>query len=195
MSCVAIIGLGNPGSRYSNTRHNLGFWLLNKFANSHDISFQAKPKFCSEISKFILNDRSCMLVKPLSFMNQSGKFLHSLLLNNGCDIEESIVVHDELTLSVGQMKISKGRSNAGHNGVASVLAALGSTITRLRLGIGQKESSHMSLSDYVLSSFNPHEETLLEARYNHFLAALKFLLTNGVDKAMNFYIQPLPDRI
>lgn len=136
-----------------------------------------------------------MLVKPLSFMNQSGKFLHSLLLNNGCDIQESIVVHDELTLSVGQMKISKGRSNAGHNGVASVFAALGSTITRLRLGIGQKESSHMSLSDYVLSSFNPHEAELLEARSNHFLAALKVLLTNGVDQAMNFYNQPLPDRI
>ena len=128
MSCVAIIGLGNPGSRYSKTRHNLGFWFLDNLAKSHGITFQSKSKFNSDISKFTHNDRSYMLVKPLTFMNQSGKYLRSLLSSNSCDVDKSILVHDELTLQVGQMKISTGKSAGGHNGVKSIFDTLGMRI-------------------------------------------------------------------
>lgn len=191
MSCVAIIGLGNPGSKYNKTRHNLGFWFLDNLASSHGITFQSKSKFKSDISKFTYNDRSYMLVKPLTFMNQSGKYLRSLLTTNSCDIEESILVHDELTLSVGQMKISKGKSAGGHNGVKSIFDELGNSLTRLRLGIGQKENPHMELSDYVLSTFNPSENRLLQSRFDHFLSALQSMLNDGIDRAMNIYNQPI----
>lgn len=191
MSCVAIIGLGNPGSRYSKTRHNLGFWFLDNLAKSHGITFQSKSKFNSDISKFTHNDRSYMLVKPLTFMNQSGKYLRSLLSSNSCDVDKSILVHDELTLQVGQMKISTGKSAGGHNGVKSIFDTLGNSLCRLRLGIGQKENPDMGLSDYVLTTFKQSEGQLLESRSKHFLNALKSILDDGIEQAMNIYNQPI----
>jgi PTH1 family peptidyl-tRNA hydrolase len=132
-----------------------------------------------------------MLVKPLTFMNQSGKYLRSLLSSNSCDVDKSILVHDELTLQVGQMKISTGKSAGGHNGVKSIFDTLGNSLCRLRLGIGQKENPDMGLSDYVLTTFKQSEGQLLESRSKHFLNALKSILDDGIEQAMNIYNQPI----
>ena len=113
MSCIAIVGLGNPGTQYVNSRHNLGFWLLNKLAESQKINFTEKSKYCAEVSKISLQEKSFMLVKPLTYMNESGKFLKGLLANNNCELKESIIVHDELTLPVGHLKISVGQGDGG----------------------------------------------------------------------------------
>ena len=109
MTCIAIVGLGNPGARYVNSRHNLGFWLIDKLAVEHKIKFIEKSRYCAEIAKFSLGEKSFMLIKPLTFMNESGKFLKGLLANNNCELKESIIVHDELTLPVGHLKISVGQ--------------------------------------------------------------------------------------
>lgn len=189
MSCTAIVGLGNPGIQYVKTRHNLGFWLLDHLADSQKACFQDKSKFCAEIAKFTYAGKSFMLVKPLTFMNQSGKFLKSLFLKNNCDITRTILVHDELTLPVGHMKISTGLGDGGHNGVKSVFFGIGHAPIRLRLGIGQKQKPEMDLADYVLSKFLPEEIEVLENRLKNFLNALKSLMFEGVDRAMTKYNQ------
>jgi PTH1 family peptidyl-tRNA hydrolase len=195
VSCTAIIGLGNPGAQYSNSRHNLGFWLLDKFAESQKINFIEKSKYCAEICKMSFQDKSFMLVKPITFMNESGKFLKSLLSSNNCELEESILVHDELTLPVGRMKISVGQGDGGHNGVKSVFSGIGQNLKRLRLGIGPKLNPDMDLANHVLSKFSSDEQATLEHHSLLFLNALKSLMTEGVEKAMNLYNQSLPTKI
>lgn len=187
MSCIAIVGLGNPGARYVNSRHNLGFWLIDKLADEHKIKFIEKSRYCAEIAKFSLGEKSFMLIKPLTFMNESGKFLKGLLANNNCELKESIIVHDELTLPVGHLKISVGQGDGGHNGVKSVFSEIGLNLKRLRLGIGAKKKPEMDLANHVLSRFTPQEQAVLDMQAGHFLNALNSLMTDGVEKAMNFY--------
>ena len=194
MSCSAIVGLGNPGAQYAQTRHNLGFWLLDHLADTQQVVFQEKSKFRAEITKFSYAEKSFMLVKPLTFMNESGKFLKMLLSKNNCEISDTILIHDELTLPVGRMKISKSNGDGGHNGVRSVFSAIGSDLVRFRLGIGQKNPT-MDLADHVLSKFIPDEIQLLEKQKENFLNALMSLITEGVDKAMNRYNQTSPNSI
>ena len=195
MSCSAIVGLGNPGAQYAQTRHNLGFWLLDHLADTQQVVFQEKSKFRAEITKFSYAEKSFMLVKPLTFMNESGKFLKMLLSKNNCEISDTILIHDELTLPVGRMKISKSNGDGGHNGVRSVFSAIGSDLVRFRLGIGQKKNPTMDLADHVLSKFIPDEIQLLEKQKENFLNALMSIITDGVDKAMNRYNQTSPNSI
>ena len=195
MSCTAIIGLGNPGAQYVNSRHNLGFWLLDKFAESQKINFTEKSKFSAEICKISYQGKSFILVKPITFMNESGKFLKSLLSSNNCELEQSILVHDELTLPVGRMKISLGQGDGGHNGVKSVFSGIGRNLKRLRLGIGPKQNPEMGLANHVLSKFSSDEQATLEHQSVLFLDALKSLMTEGVEKDMNLYNQSLSTKI
>ena len=195
MSCTAIIGLGNPGAQYVNSRHNLGFWLLDKFAESQKINFTEKSKFSADICKISYQGKSFILVKPITFMNESGKFLKSLLSSNNCELEQSILIHDELTLPVGRMKISLGQGDGGHNGVKSVFSGIGRNLKRLRLGIGPKQNPEMSLANHVLSNFSSDEQATLEHQSVLFLDALKSLMTEGVEKAMNLYNQSLSTKI
>jgi PTH1 family peptidyl-tRNA hydrolase len=188
VSCVAVIGLGNPGLIYTRTRHNLGFWLLDKFANHKKTTFHLKSRYNSEIAKLSCNHKSCILIKPQTYMNESGKNLKTLLSQNNCDPSEAILVHDEVTLPVGRMKITNGgRSHGGHNGVKSVFSSLGDSICRLRIGIGQNNNPNSKLSDFVLSDFNEEEVKCLELRSETFLNALCSLINDGPDKTMNVF--------
>tara|TARA_B100000282_G_C31687015_1_gene469544 strand:+ start:384 stop:971 length:588 start_codon:yes stop_codon:yes gene_type:complete len=195
VSCSAIVGLGNPGSYYAQTRHNLGFWLLDHLADTQQVVFQEKSKFSAEITKLSYAEKSFMLVKPLTFMNESGKFLKMLLSKNNCDVTDTILVHDEITLPVGRIKISKNNGDGGHNGVRSVFSNIGTNLTRLRLGIGQKKNPAMDLSDYVLSKFSTEETQLLDQQKENFLNALKSLMSEGADRAMNRFNQTSPNTI
>jgi PTH1 family peptidyl-tRNA hydrolase len=195
VSCSAIVGLGNPGSYYAQTRHNLGFWLLDQLADTQQVVFQEKSKFSAEITKLSYAEKSFMLVKPLTFMNESGKFLKMLLSKNNCDVTDTILIHDELTLPVGRMKISKNNGDGGHNGVRSVFLNIGSNLTRLRLGIGQKKNPAMDLADHVLSKFTTEETQLLDQQKENFLNALKSLMSEGADRAMNRFNQTSPNTI
>jgi len=195
VSCVAIVGLGNPGSQYKTTRHNLGFWLVEKLANLHNASFQEKSKYCAQVAMISNLEKSFMIVKPLTFMNESGKYLKNLLSKNNCDSTQTILVHDELTLPIGHMKISKGNGDGGHNGVRSVFSGIGDNLVRLRLGIGQKRHPEMELSDHVLSRFSSDESQVLEQRAVSFLKALQSLMFEGTEKAMCLYNQSTPKTI
>ena len=137
MADFAVIGLGNPGEVYRNTRHNLGFWLLDKIAEKENVKFKNSREYHADHIIVPYNGINILLIKPMTYMNESGRYLLSILNYFRCPLANVILIHDELTLPLGELKISKNRGPGGHNGVSSVISALGSSLTRFRIGIGK----------------------------------------------------------
>ena len=190
MKKCGIIGLGNPGSRYSQTRHNIGFWFLDEFAKQNELTFSRNEKFGADSCKYLLKGcHQILLVKPSTFMNNSGTILPSLLKYSGFWESPIVVIHDELNLPLGVLKVSNSKGAGGHNGVKSIMSSLNSQITRIRIGIGGKTKPNQNLSDYVLSSFNQEESEILSKRLPHFLNALYSIVEFGVEKTMNIFNQ------
>ena len=160
MAELAIIGLGNPGQRYVDTRHNLGFWLLDQFCLQLGSKFVYKSKFETEVVNLQIGTKNCLLLKPMSYMNESGLHLKKLLAYTNCPSDGAILIHDDITLPFAALKISRGKGSGGHNGVKRV-QILGQTMVRLRLGIGKKLTTY--LTSHVLSSFNPVEKEYLNS--------------------------------
>ncbi|MCX5922383.1 MAG: aminoacyl-tRNA hydrolase [Candidatus Dependentiae bacterium] len=148
-SISTIIGLGNPGRQYHYNRHNIGFLVLDALAEAHGGSWRTKEHM--EIADIMLNGAKILLIKPQTFMNNSGKVI-SYLAKQGIKPENILVVHDELELSFGQLKFKVGGSHKGHNGLKSIIASCGDGFARLRFGIGRPENRE-DVSDYVLQNF------------------------------------------
>ena len=187
MAQNAIIGLGNPGDCYQNTRHNIGFWLVEELAKSRGLTFKSKSKFNALTASLVMQEKSYLLVKPMTYMNESGRFLKSLLAYSNCPSESVILVHDDITLPIGGMKVSNSKGHGGHNGVRSVMHALGTSLVRLRLGVGPNPNALNSLASYVLSAFNSDELEKLNDRKDYFITALLKIVDEGVDSAMNLF--------
>ncbi len=150
-----IVGLGNPGSDYARTRHNAGFWFVDEIANKCGNVFRQESKFHGEISRCRINGNEIWLLKPSTFMNRSGDAVVALVNYYKILPEEILVVHDELDLMPGCMKIKKGGGNAGHNGLKDISAKLSTpNFWRLRLGTGHPRTLGMSqqVADFVLSA-------------------------------------------
>ena len=190
MTKVAIIGLGNPGSIYQRTRHNVGFWLIDQFAEENNFTFRFDSKSDSEISENTFYEKKIMLIKPMSFMNDSGSHLLPLLQTNGYGNNPIVVIHDELTLPFGAIKVSSiGKGSGGHNGIKSIINSVGNAFIRIRIGIGSKKIPEQTLSEYVLSKFSKEESLILENKKLHFLHAIQLVIEKGVDAAMNLLNQ------
>ena len=190
MTKVAIIGLGNPGSIYQRTRHNVGFWLIDQFAEENNFTFRFDSKSDSEISENTFYEKKIMLIKPMSFMNDSGSHLLPLLQTNGYGNSPIVVIHDELTLPFGAIKVSSiGKGSGGHNGIKSIINSVGNAFIRIRIGIGSKKIPEQTLSEYVLSKFSKEESLILENKKLHFLHAIQLVIEKGVDAAMNLLNQ------
>lgn len=149
MSIKAIIGLGNPGSKFNNTRHNIGFAILDELAKKYWGSWSDKDAM--QIAQIRINDQPIMLIKPQTFMNSSGQVI-PFLRKKGIEPEQMLVIHDELELPFGIVKTKQGGSHKGHNGVRSIIDAGAKECHRLRFGIGRPESKD-EVSDYVLQKF------------------------------------------
>lgn len=145
----AIIGLGNPGPKYYYTRHSIGFRILDAFAQAHNLDWQTKGNL--ELSQLERDDKTIWLLKPQTFMNDSGKVIPFLQLK-GIKPEEMLVIHDELELPFGEIKMKFGGSARGHNGLKSIIATCGDQFMRLRFGIGRPEDRN-EVADYVLQKF------------------------------------------
>ena len=145
----AILGLGNPGLKFYNTRHNIGFQVVDALAASYNSSFKARDKM--EVASVSLNGQTLVLVKPLTFMNNSGEVV-PYLQKQGIKAENTIVVHDELELPFGKAALKKGGSAKGHNGLRSLIAFSGPDFWRLRCGIGRPERKE-DVPHYVLAPF------------------------------------------
>lgn len=151
----AIIGLGNPGPKYYHTRHNIGFRILDAFADAHQLSWQSKDTM--EIAAFNTGDKKVLLIKPQTFMNDSGKVIPGLL-KQGIKPENILVIHDELEQPFGKIQIRMGGSARGHNGLKSIIAACGDQFARMRFGIARPAIKE-DVPEYVLERFkeNPAE--------------------------------------
>ena len=167
-STVFVIGLGNPGKKYVNTRHNLGFLALDKLKQSlHGSDWQLEKKFQAEISEVIHQQYKIFFVKPQTFMNNSGESIQKLLTFYKASPKDIIVLHDEVDIPFGKIKTTLSSRAAGHNGIRDIIEKLGTQdFRRIRLGVGKSENPNVSLADHVLHNFSETEmqqlPTLLE---------------------------------
>ena len=163
LTIKAIIGLGNPGPKYHKHRHNIGFLVLDALAQAHGGFWQTKDN--ADVAQITINNQRILLIKPLTFMNDSGKVIPSLL-KQGIKPENMLVIHDELEKPFGNISIRIGGSAKGHNGLRSIIGVCGMEFPRLRFGIGRPERKE-DVPHYVLSNFTQDsaqlEHHILEA--------------------------------
>ena len=189
MSITVIAGLGNPGANYRNTRHNIGFSVVDKLASKLGGVWKHEAKFEAETAIVTCGDRKLILVKPQTFMNASGRALGAILRYRKLAAPSLMVIYDDITLDVGRPKLSLKGSGGGHNGIADLLEQVGAGFARYRIGIGAKPHKEMDLADYVLSKFTPDDLTLLADLMPTFLDHLRLVIDNGTEPAMNFINQ------
>ena len=157
-----IVGLGNPGKSYSNNRHNIGFKVLEKLEYTYNIPKFTK-KFKSNFSKFVFNEKLLLLLKPLTYMNNSGVAVKEIKDFYNIDIKNIYVIHDEIDLNLGQVKIKNGGGHNGHNGLKSIDQSIGKSYNRIRIGVSRPskiygENVDENISNWVLSDFTSDEK-------------------------------------
>ena len=189
-----IIGLGNPGRGYANNRHNVGFMCLNYFAKEQGIRFD-KKRSKARIGTGEVADNEVVVAKPQTYMNLSGQSVYPLAKNFDIDRNDLIVIHDDLDLPPGKIRIRLGGGSAGHKGVNSIITELGGPdFIRIRIGIGRpnliRDSPEISEVDtiaYVLSDFTSEEKQIITQIIPRVNEALLCLLSEGLTQAMNKY--------
>jgi len=197
---ILIVGLGNPGEKFKNTRHNLGFRVVELFReknNSPDFKFS--KKFNAEISEDFFNNEKIILAKPQTFMNESGKSVRKIISGFKCNplgsppagvqqVSSLVVVHDDIDLPLGKIRISKSRGSAGHKGIESIIEKLGmNNFVRLRVGILPKTGKPKNPEKFVLQKFRKDEKERIERAIEKSVNALDLIVKRGVEKAMNEY--------
>ena len=181
-----VVGLGNPGRAYENTRHNAGWQVLDEFARRRGAEFRRSWRRPVQSTKAALEGAgSLLLVKPLTFMNLSGDVLPGLMRPAGLAAKDLIVVADDVNLPLGKLRIRAAGSAGGHNGLKSVIERLGTEeFVRVRVGVGEQEEGK-SLKDHVLERMRPEERRELAEAAARAADALECILVRGVDSAMN----------
>lgn len=182
-----IVGLGNPGDKYENTRHNAGFSAIDAIADKFGIDVSIE-KHKALIGKGIIEGNKVLLVKPLTYMNNSGESIREIVDYYKEDASTNlIVIYDDISLSLGQLRIRKKGSAGGHNGIKSIIAHLGSDVfMRIKMGVGEKPAK-MDLADYVLGHFSNDEAPKMKEAYGRGLLASVAIMNEGPDKAMNLF--------
>jgi len=186
MSVTLIAGLGNPGREYAATRHNLGFTVIDALAAAEGLKWKEDSRFESATARWDVRPGvTRLLVKPQTFMNESGRALRLLLDFHKVPVDELIVAYDDLTIDLGRVKVSISGSAGGHNGVASLLEHLGNGFIRYRLGIGAPRPAEMDLKDFVLGKFSTEQNQLIDQKLTTFVDGLRLLMNRGYAEAMN----------
>ncbi|MET0261374.1 MAG: aminoacyl-tRNA hydrolase [Rariglobus sp.] len=186
MSISLVAGLGNPGRDYDQTRHNVGFVVVEALARQLGLAWQKQRSFEAEVARWDPEPgRTVYFAKPLTFMNESGRALQAMTGFYKIPGTAVTAVYDDLTINLGLVKVSVSGSAGGHNGVASLLERLGNGFIRYRIGIGPKDPPQMDLKDFVLGKFTPSQHLLLENNLERYVTGLRLVLDHGADKAMN----------
>lgn len=187
MSYRLIVGLGNPGSEYAQTRHNIGFRLVDAFARKHGSEpWKKDRKLKGELTTLVHPDfGKLILLKPTTYMNGSGTAVQKASSYYKIPPEQLVIAYDEINLPLGEVKLSVTGSAGGHNGLADILTVLPPRFARVRIGIGAKPHKEMALADYVLSKFSSDEETIVSASMERYVESLERLLRDGPEMAMN----------
>ncbi len=181
-----IVGLGNPGKAYRNTRHNVGFRIIEILAERHNIKLKRKWRLKARVGRGQIEGRDLVLVQPVAFMNLSGAAVRPVLDYYRIPLNGLLVILDDVNLELERIRLRGKGSHGGHKGLESIIAALGSDdFCRLRLGIGPGPSS--SMKRYVLGVFTPNEREVVELVLEQAAEAVEMLLREGMAAAMNKY--------
>ena len=181
-----IVGLGNPGSQYSGTRHNAGFCALDLLAgklNAPIFKLKHKALFCDV--KY--GSKRILLVKPQTFMNLSGEAVNAFYRFYGIPSEKVVVLMDDISLPAGKLRIRKNGSDGGHNGLKSIQLYIGQDYPRIKLGVGEKPHPEYDLSKWVLSKFSDSDKKLMDGLYKKAVDAILEMLDGDIASAMNKY--------
>ena len=179
-----IVGLGNPGSKYKNTRHNIGFMVVSRLAKALGVRFNGK-RFESRNAVARYRNRELILFRPQTFMNQSGRAVKACVDYFGLNVDDILVVHDDLDLPLGRVKVVQKGGAGGHRGILSLTQSLGTDrFSRVKVGIGRPQYDE-GVEDYVLSPFYKNERVLLDEALQLALQAVQIFVTHGVVSAMN----------
>ena len=180
-----IAGLGNPGREYQNTRHNIGFDVIDRIADAYHIDMSDK-KHKAISGRGVIDGTKVILVKPQTYMNLSGESIRQIADYYDVDTtEELIVIHDDISLDVGQIRIRTKGSAGGHNGLKNIILNLGhDRFARIKVGVGEKPKGY-DLADYVLGHFTTEERKVLETSGEHAVEAVRMVLAGDPEGAMN----------
>jgi PTH1 family peptidyl-tRNA hydrolase len=184
-----IVGLGNPGTKYTLTRHNIGFLAIDALARSFNGELR-KEEHKALTLKLKLDDQEVLLAKPQTYMNHSGESVVPLMQYYKIEPEHVLVIHDEIDLPFNYMKIQKNRGPGGHNGIKSITEQLGhQDFARIRLGVGRPSNTNIPVVDYVLQNFDKEEQTRLVEFLNRTGDAIESFIFDGFERAAGEYNQ------
>jgi peptidyl-tRNA hydrolase, PTH1 family len=175
----AIIGLGNPGTQYAQTRHNVGFWFVDRLAEQQQATFKTESKFHGQLAK-----ANCWLFKSNTYMNESGRAVNAFAQFYRLTPSQLLVIHDDLDLPVGTARLKTGGGHGGHNGLRDISQQIGNDFNRLRLGIGHPGNKNQ-VSNYVLKNPSADDQIAILQAIDQAFAVLPFLLNGDMAKAMN----------
>ncbi|MCX5749656.1 MAG: aminoacyl-tRNA hydrolase [Candidatus Saganbacteria bacterium] len=185
-----IIGLGNPGDDYKDTRHNVGFEVVETFAKNNGIKLSRNSSFMARAGKGKLGEEDIIACLPMTYMNRSGESVAKMAKKNDIQTGSIIVVHDEFDLDIGILKIKKGGGSAGHNGVRSVIDSLhDDSFIRIRIGIGKPGHKNRG-ADFVLSKMNRHLAKILKETTQRASCSIEDIIGKGLSHSMNEYNKP-----
>lgn len=180
-----VVGLGNPGGQYENTRHNVGFRAIDYLCKEYMVSSE-KKKFDAICTKVLMNGKNILLLKPQTFMNNSGLSVAKAADFYKMTPESIIVIFDDISLDPGKLRVRRKGSAGGHNGVKSIIQFLSSEdFPRIKIGVGKKPNPNWVLANWVLSKFSDVEDKLIEEAISKVNDTLKFIFDGQIDKAMN----------
>ena len=181
-----MVGLGNPGSEYEQTRHNAGFWFIDELAWQYKATLKEEKKFFGSVARITISGSDLWLLKPSTFMNRSGQAVAALAQFYKIKPEEILVVHDELDIPCGRIKFKLGGGNGGHNGLKDIQARLGTPdFYRLRLGIDHPGDRNLVVG-YVLNKPSPEHRQQIDEAINKSLKAVPILLAGEWEEAVRF---------
>ena len=182
-----VVGLGNPDTKYLNTRHNAGFMAIDMISKEYNVQVN-RIKFKSLCGNAIIGDKNCLLMKPTTYMNNSGQAVQEAMNFYKVPIENVIVIYDDISLEPSKLRIRRKGSDGGHNGIKSIIYLIGAdTFPRIKLGVGKKPHPDYNLADWVLSNFNPNELELMKTSCSNAVRCIELIVQNKIDEAMNKY--------
>ncbi len=180
-----VVGLGNPGTEYQNTRHNVGFMAVDEICDRYKFS-PFKSKFDGLIAEGQIGSEKVYVLKPQTFMNLSGNSVVKAALFYKILPENIIVIHDDIDLSLGQLKAKLGGGAGGHNGLKSIDSNITPQYNRIRVGVGRPQIKGPEVVDYVLGHFSKHDKEVLQKAFETVSEAVEVLILNGIDSCSNF---------
>ena len=180
-----IVGLGNPGAKYQNTRHNIGFITADYIADEKRVKLN-KIKFKASYNILTIGGEKCLLMKPNTYMNLSGDAVKEAATFYKVPADHIIVIFDDCSLPCGKLRIRQNGSAGGHNGIKSIIAQLGTdAFPRIKIGVGEKPHPDYDMADWVLSAFSEQDKKLLKPAVENAAKALEVFISDGPDRAMN----------